>query len=190
MANFIVAADLKDLGYKDYPPDSVLTSMCDKVTAFINNFCNQPILKTLTTEFIDVRFSARDLNKLFPSYLPLISVESLKMCPSLQTTIDVPLTSYQIDNRLGCVLLDKGYYGRIRISYYSGYETVPNDIKQAAIIIASNLISDYIKRENINMDDVVKVKDENQELQFSQDIKSTDISSAARKLLLNYRKIR
>jgi hypothetical protein len=190
MTDFITPADLKNLGYTSYPPNDILTAMCTGITSIVENFCNQPIQKTLTTEFINVRFAITGYNKLFPSYLPIISVEDLKVYETLTTFVQVPQSSYVIDKRIGGLLVDNGYHGRLRISYYHGYETTPEQIKQAAILIGANLINDYLKREHTNLDDVIKIKDENQELQFSQDAISDNIPPSARKLLMNYRRIR
>ena len=191
MTAYITKTDILTLGYKDLPDDDILEDICISASAIADNFCNQPLGNTTTEEFVDVVLSNSGIsNKIFPSYLPIISVDYVKVYYGINQYEDILVTDYEIDNRSGCIDVVQSVYGKIKIGYKHGYATIPNNAKRAIILIASNLLSDFIKREQTGFEGLRVIEDNALKLQFFADIKNDIIPSSARRILLNYRRVR
>lgn len=190
MSSYIEITDLQGLGYDTLPPDNQLTSICSMASSIADNFCLQSIGSQTTEEIVDVKYNPNGNNKLFPSYLPVIKINSISKYYDKINSYAIDKEYCDIDNRLGCILLGGTECGKIKINYDHGYETIPDDAKRAVISIAANLISDYKRRKQFNLEGVSEITDDKQKVKFFDSASEEDIPQSAKSILLRYRKIR
>ena len=188
--NYIDVTDLENLGYDVLPSAEQLTSICEMASGIADNFCLQPLGKTTTDETVKVRPSSSWHNKLFTSFLPVIQVNSIKVWQGKNNFTDVPVEDCTIDTRLGCILIPSIYCGDIKINYDHGYVAIPADAKRAVISIGANLISDFKRRKQFNLEGVSEITDDKQKVKFFNTADEEDIPTSASSILMRYRKIR
>jgi len=187
---YIIPEDLYMLGYQELPDTNVKSDICEAVTTIIDNYCLQPISSTAYDGIINIKLTkTTGYNKIFVPFLPIISITSISSVYSMNESTLITASNYRINNNLGCIEIETTYYDDLQVLYTHGYETIPDAIKRAALHIASKLISDINKREQIKQDGVIKIKDN--QLEITYDAKLIDsIPNPAKELLMNYRRIR
>lgn len=189
--SYITKSDLMLLGYSPMPENVVQDDICIAASALADNFCLQTLGRTATTEVVYVKKTASSgYNKIFPAFLPILSISSIKNYYTLKEFTDVSPENYDINNHDGCVDITPSNYGKMVITYDHGYDVIPDDAKRAVIIIASNLLSDWRKRGQTEYDNIKALDDNTLKMQFFDDTNNDNIGPSARRLLLNYRRVR
>lgn len=110
-----------EIAEDDMSRDSVLTRLIPTASSAIEQYCRR-------------KFNAADYEEsypgpkkmLFPRQYPIISIASL-------TDDDEAIEDYK--NRESYIDLGATYSGEIEISYRAGYETIPDDLEQACIML-------------------------------------------------------
>ncbi|MBO8169966.1 MAG: phage gp6-like head-tail connector protein [Thermoanaerobacteraceae bacterium] len=110
-----------EIDQTDTSKDSILERLISSASATIENRLRRKIPVADYTE----KFYGKH-TKLFPRQYPIISVASL-------TFEGEPLTDYKI--RETYIDLNGEYDGEFELSYRAGYETIPEDLEQACIML-------------------------------------------------------
>lgn len=106
----------------DTSRDEVLTRLISSAQATIENYCRRKFEVENYTESFD-----GPVRKVFPEQYPIISI----------TSLDYGVNNLSIEkykNRGTYIDLMRNYFD-INLSYRSGYETIPNDLEQACIML-------------------------------------------------------
>ena len=115
--------------------DDLIEDLCDRVTEIFTSQCQRDTFKVKSyTDYYDGESS----EYLFVNHLPLISIASINNDSDWVWGSDTLLsnTSYRIvDGKYIVLNGDKFVKSNqsIKVVYTAGYETIPNDLKQAAI---------------------------------------------------------
>jgi len=114
--------------------DSLLTNLINQASQIVETYCDRYIEKrtNLTEDYFHVR------DKIFVRAYPIISISSLQLVDENGNTTDV--TEYTKDDDLGIIYLNSEYEdAHFRITYTGGYETIPADIKFAAMYLLGQI---------------------------------------------------
>jgi hypothetical protein len=198
--DYISIDDLGGLGFDlSDPADAAnIGLICKNATAICDGHAMQKIGKTLVSEKKDVLINRRNNTiKVFTSFKPIISVESLKIYFSLKNFVEIPIADIIIHSDVGYIEAELSsvnvpshnamYSYFADISYYYGYEVIPADVVQAAVMIAEPMLSAYFIAKRTQAAGVTAIKDG--ERSISIEIPKT-ISAMAKTILDNYKRVR
>lgn len=189
-SSYISASDLLSLGYDPMPEMAIQSSICATASRLVDNFCLQPIGLTTSSENITVKTCSGQFNKIFTKNLPIVSIMSVQQRASIGNYIDIPTSKFEINNSLGYIEAVKNVQGNLKISYTHGYLEIPEQIKVATLLIASNLLSDWRRRSQTNYENVASLADNTMKMSFFNDANNNDIPISARNILMAYRRKR
>lgn len=188
--SYIEIEDLDVLGYTNIPATIELADICESACAIADNFCMQSLGETTDEEFLDIKSNQCPYGSIFPSFLPVTQINTLQTFLGISNFLDIPKEECLIDNRAGFILISSCYSGKVKIDYNHGYKIIPADVKRAIISIAGNLISDYIRRTQFDLEGVSEITDDKQKVKFFNTVDDVDIPESAKKILLKYKRVR
>ena len=164
MGNYISASEVKqyssityqDLGFtSDTDYDAFLESIIDQVERAIDNYCRVPsgFFKAGGLSFTELHDWSED-GLIHTRYYPILTLTKVELdYAGLNQAADwteVSSTHYYAYNDYGIIKIVGESPGRveksIRITYTAGYSIVPDDVKLAALIYASNILHAILQR--------------------------------------------
>ena len=187
---YITNSDLVTVGFdKDVlPPPASLTEICTRASLIADNFCHQNLGATATSEKSTIVNDPSGMsNRIFLSYTPIISVSHVYSYYAFKQYNAISSDDYELCDTY--LEIDKKYTGKVEVGYTYGYSTIPADAKQAVILIASSLISDFITRKQTQYESLKSMQDGNLTLTFSDPNNLDDMPPIARKILMRYRRV-
>jgi len=165
MGNYIVVADVKDhakIGYKDLgfsdDPDyeAFIGKVIDQIEDLIDRYCGVPngFFKAGGLTFTEELYDWDDEGIIYFSKYPVITFTKLELDEAgvNQTADWTEITSlyYYVYKTYGYIKVVGKYPGHydqsVRVTYTAGYSAVPDDIKLAAVTLASNLLHSILQR--------------------------------------------
>jgi len=144
--------------------DELLTALIKRVSSFVKNFCKRTFIDYSTINKVEY-FDAVDVDEVFLSELPIISVTSVEVSNDGGATYEAPLTDYVdyfIDSDLGRIIASTYFTitgsssvlaGKskrsLRVTYKGGYVALPDDLKQATLdLVEYYRANEYTPRQN------------------------------------------
>ena len=199
MGNYISASEVKqysnityqDLGFaSDTDYDTWLGTLINQVERAIDNYCRVPsgFFKAGGLSFTEIQDWKED-GEIHTRYYPIITLTKVELdYAGYNQTADwteISSTYYYAKNEYGIIKIVGKTPGHVvnsvRITYTAGYNAVPDDVKLAALIYASNILQNMLFRLSGETVDIGDIRIRNVEIKeaFSDEIK---------KLLMPYRR--
>lgn len=189
--DYITKTDLVGIGYDlTSVPDADLAAICKNASLVLDGYVGMSLAEQEVTEKTS-GICKDDKILVFPKVTPVQTVDNIRVYYDLQNSLTIAGTSAFIDNdRCFIAIPYSGTEGEsyfIEANYTGGYETIPEDVKQAAILIAAPMLSDWFMGKNPGFHDLQEVQDGL--LKFSRK-KSPAIPETAKLLLAKYKRVR
>lgn len=183
---YITTTDIQNLGYDLTGVD--VEGICLRAVGMVDGEIGQSVEPTLTLEAVSVYRSGRML-AVIPNYLPVISIEYIRMYRGDLTTVDV--TSGFMFTDGGVILfpavpVDLSLPAALK--YQHGYSQVPADIKQAALIVADALLNAQKTTTMAGIGGVKSISDGGRSVSIGGAV--IELPQAAKDLLAKYRRVR
>lgn len=138
-------ASVKELlGITDTSKDNLVIRKINQATRQIENYCGRRFLLSVYSQ---EEYAATQVDQLVLRQRPVSSFTSLEIRDSglnynSWETVDTKL--YFVDNSAGVLNLmfnAIGRWGRFRVTYSAGYTTIPEDLAEAAAILAAYYVT-------------------------------------------------
>lgn len=114
------------LGVAGSADDALIENLIDRVTNFIQKYCNRKFTKSNYDEYYD----GSGAGYLFLPNYPIVSVSLLEIDGIIKTSTD-----YAIYVDAGMIRLKNGKFSEgvlnVHVLYTAGYSTIPKDLEQA-----------------------------------------------------------
>jgi len=199
MGNYISASEVKqysnityqDLGFtSDMVYDTFLAIVLSRVERAIDNYCRVPssFFKAGGLSFTEIQDWKED-GEIHTRYYPIITLTKVELDQAgynqAADWTEISSTYYYAKNEYGIIKIVGKTPGHVvnsvRITYTAGYNAVPDDVKLAALIYASNILQNMLFRLSGETVDIGDIRIRNVEIKeaFSDEIK---------KLLMPYRR--
>lgn len=188
---YITRTDLSDLGYDlSKLTNDQLDDVCETACAMIDSYTQQSFSPEEVVEIQGV-FKKNNWLVIFPNFLPVISVKSIELYESPQTTVSLDLSNMVINAGDGCIMLPSvNPFGMVaRMTYTHGFASIPIDIVKAALLIAGRLIENKLASKQTGFGNLTSIREGAITLSFGDGAK-TELPSAAKALLNNYVRVR
>ena len=191
MGNYISASEVKqysnvtyqDLGFSsDTDYDTWLGNLINQVERVIDNYCRVPsgFFKAAGLSFTEIQDWKED-GEIHTRYYPIVTLTKVELdYAGYNQTADwteISSTYYYVKNEYGIIKIVGKIPGHtensVRITYTAGYSAVPDDVKLAALIYASNILQNLLFRLSGETVDVGDVRIRNVEIKeaFSGEVK-------------------
>lgn len=126
-------ANVKEfLGVTGIADDALIVNLIDRVTNFIQKYCNRKFTSSTYDEYYD----GSGTGYLFLPDYPIVSVALLEIDGAVKASTD-----YAIYTDAGMIRLKKGKFNEgilnVHVIYVAGYVTVPKDLEQACTEIVA-----------------------------------------------------
>jgi len=165
MGNYVSASEVKqfsnvtyqDLGFaSDTEYDTFLGSFISQVERAIDNYCRVPsgFFKAGGLSFTELHDWNED-GEIHVRYVPILTLTKVELDQAgyNQTAdwMEISTTYYYAKNEHGIIKIVGKIPGHIensvRITYTAGYSAVPDDVKLAALMLASNVLHMVLQRD-------------------------------------------
>jgi len=144
--------------------DELINALIKRVSAFVKNFCKRTFIDYSTSNKVEY-FDAVDVEDVFVSELPILSIASVEVSNDGGATYETPIieyTDYFVDYELGHIVsstcftqfgtstVSSGKSKRsLKLTYKGGYVILPDDLKQATLdLVEYYRANEYTPRQN------------------------------------------
>ncbi|MBI2560299.1 MAG: phage gp6-like head-tail connector protein [Planctomycetes bacterium] len=133
MAGLTTVVNVKAyLGVTGSADDSLIENLIDRVTEFVQRYCNRKFIRSTYDEYYDGNGTVY----LFLSSYPIVSVELLEIDAIAKASAD-----YAIYADAGMIRLKDGKFSEgvlnVHVTYTAGYASIPKDLEQACTEIVA-----------------------------------------------------
>jgi len=165
MGNYVSASEIKqfsnvtyqDLGFaSDADYDSFLDGLINQVERAIDNYCRVPsgFFKAGGLSFTEIHDWNED-GEIHLRYVPILTLTKVELdyAGYNQTAdwMEISSTYYYAKNEFGIIKIVGKSPGHtensVRVTYTAGFSAVPDDVKLAALMLASNLLHLILQRD-------------------------------------------
>ena len=159
MGNYISASEVKqysnvtyqDLGFSsDTDYDTWLGNLINQVERTIDNYCRVPsgFFKAGGLSFTEIQDWKED-GEIHTRYYPILTLTKVELdyagYNQAADWTEISSTYYYVKNEYGIIKIVGKIPGHaensVRVTYTAGYSAVPDDVKLAALIYASNILN-------------------------------------------------
>jgi hypothetical protein len=143
-------ADVKEslgIASSDHTKDNLITRKINQVTDLIQTYCGRNFKLQEYTEYVDGSNTDQFVLKQRPVVVDASHTFTLEQRGSSLNDDDfdsIAADLYFVDNTAGVVDLDyiaSGRWDRYRFTYWGGYATIPNDLAEAANMLACYFVT-------------------------------------------------
>ena len=191
MGNYISASEVKqysnityqDLGFtSDTDYETFLDNIISRVERAIDNYCRVPssFFKAGGLSFTEIQDWKED-GEIHTRYYPILTLTKVELDYAGYNQAadwrEISSAYYYVKNEYGIIKIVGKTPGHaensVRITYTAGYSAVPDDVKLAALIYASNILQNLLFRLSGETVDVGDVRIRNVEIKeaFSGEVK-------------------
>lgn len=152
MADLVTLAEYKAYaGIISTNQDAAISAIIPKVSQLVKTYCRRTFVDYVNDAYTEVQSGGRG-SKLYLKEYPLIQFDSLEHSTDYGATYTtlVEYTDYVVDQEDGSIAVVGSsntvfpkYINGYKLTYYAGYETLPEDLKLAVL----DLVTYYLKND-------------------------------------------